>query len=270
MKLGLGSYAVAWSMGVPGYPVANPLDAIGLIRLAAELDLHLVQIADNFPLDILSPAQLDAIWREGQRLGVTIEVGTRGIQPEHLRRYIDIALRMGSQILRVVIDSRDFQPSVGEAAELIQQILPDLEAADVILAIENHDRFTTRGLVELIHTLDSSYAGICLDTVNSFGALEGPEVVVDALGAYVVNLHIKDFRVRRFDHNMGFIIEGTPAGQGMLNVPWLLHRLNMFGRSFNAIIEHWPMLEASVEATTAKEQRWVQESTAYLRMLIPD
>ena len=57
------------------------------------------------------------------------------------------------------------------------------------------------------------YVGICLDTVNSFGSLEGPEVVIETLAPYTVNLHIKDFDIRRTDHNMGFTIFGTPAGR---------------------------------------------------------
>ena len=50
------------------------------------------------------------------------------------------------------------------------------------LAIENHDRFNSTTLVEILERIDSDRVGICLDTVNSFGALEGPEVVLENLG----------------------------------------------------------------------------------------
>ena len=77
-------------------------------------------------------------------------------------------------------------------------------------------------LADIVTSIDSPNVGICLDTVNSFGSLEGPAVVVEALGPYVVNLHVKDFSIRRHDHNMGFTLTGTPAGQGQLDLPWLL------------------------------------------------
>ena len=48
------------------------------------------------------------------------------------------------------------------------------EEAGVVLAIENHDKFSTDELVYMVEELGPSWVGICLDTVNSFGALEGP------------------------------------------------------------------------------------------------
>jgi sugar phosphate isomerase/epimerase len=86
----------------------------------------------------------------------------------------------------------------------------------------------------------------------------------------VVNLHVKEFVVRRASHNMGFTVEGAPAGQGMLDVPWLLGRLRELGKDPNAILEQWTPPEADLAATIAKEDAWAVESIAYLRRLIPD
>jgi sugar phosphate isomerase/epimerase len=170
----------------------------------------------------------------------------------------------------VVVDTKDHHPSPEEVVGLVRAVLPELEAAGIALAIENHDRFKARTFAEIIEAIHSPFAGICLDTVNSFGALEGPEVVVSALAPYVVNLHVKEFIIRRASHSMGFSITGMPAGQGMLDMPWLLDQLNRFGRSYNAIIEQWPAPEAAMEATIAKELDWVRQSVAYLRTVIPD
>jgi sugar phosphate isomerase/epimerase len=269
VKLGIGSYAYAWSIGVPGYPApSQPMDALGLVRRAAHYGVHLVQIADNLPLDALSESALDALLTESDRLGVSIEVGTRGIQPNHLRRYLGIAQRCRSPILRVVVDTRDHHPSPDEVVSLLNPLLPAFESAGVTLAIENHDRFKVRQLVDILYALDSPHVGICLDTVNSFGALEDPARVVGELGPHVVNLHVKDFRVRRVDHNMGFVVEGTPAGQGMLDLPWLLAAL--WGQAFNAILELWPAPEPTADATAAKEDDWVAMSIPYLRQFVVD
>ncbi len=90
------------------------------------------------------------------------------------------------------------------------------EQAGVALAIENHDRFGVAMLVEILQRRNSPATGICLDIVNSFGALEGPKVVVEASAPWTLNLHVKDFVVRRVSHSMGFTVEGRPAGQGQL------------------------------------------------------
>lgn len=269
-RLGVGSYAFAWAIGVPGYMPSQPMHVLAFLQVAARLNVGLVQIADNLPLDELSGDQLDAVAAEAQRLGIAVEVGTRGIAPTRLRAYLQLAQRFGSPIVRTVVDTADHHPEPPEIIETVKAVLPDYESAGVILAIENHDRFKASTLVDIMDRIDSWAVGICLDTVNSFGSLEGPEVVIETLGPYVVNLHVKDFVIRRADHNMGFTLTGTPAGQGMLDVPLLLDRLNGFGREFNAILELWPAPENSIEATIEKEAQWAAESEAYLRQYIKD
>ncbi len=264
-QLGLGTYAYAWAIGVPGYDVERPMDASAFVRRAAELELKLVQIADNLPLHRLSPSALRVLVEEAGRLGIAIEVGTRGIAPDHLRRYLQIAQFCGSPILRVVIDTATQRPRFEEVIDILRGIVPEFEAADVTLAIENHDRFKAQRFVDILDAVQSEHLGICLDTVNSFGSLEGPDIVIDTLGPHVVNLHVKDFEIHRVEHNMGFVIGGAPAGQGMLDIPLLLDRLRRFGRRFNAILELWPAPEATMAETIAKEDAWARQSVRYLR-----
>ena len=270
-RLGLGSYACAWAIGVPGFEQPEaPIDAFELVAFADELGLRVVQIADNIPLHALSADQRRALCDDAARRGISLEVGTRGIQTDHLRQYLAIAQEFGSPILRVVVDTAQHHPSPDEVVDLLRAALPDLQAANITLAIENHDRFKARTLARIVEQVDSPLVGVCLDTVNSFGSLEGPEIVVATLGRFVVNLHVKEFTIRRAPHNMGFVVTGMPAGQGMLDVPWLLDTLKGYGRSFNAIIETWPAPEATMLETVAKELDWVRQSAAYLRTLITD
>jgi 3-oxoisoapionate decarboxylase len=86
----------------------------------------------------------------------------------------------------------------------------------------------------------------------------------------VVNLHIKEFIVKRAGHAMGFEITGRPAGQGMMDVPALLNTLQSHGRTFNAIIETWLPMQITIDETISIEARWVRESAAYLRQFIKD
>ncbi|MBN1400587.1 MAG: TIM barrel protein [Anaerolineae bacterium] len=269
MRLGLGSYACAWAIGVPGFPApAQPMQALDLIERAAQLGLALVQICDNLPLHTLSPKDLDALAHRADALGVRIVLGTRGLVREHLLTYLQLCGRFGGAILRVVIDTSGYQPSLDEIVALLKALTPDLRAAGVCLAIENHDRFRARDLAAILERVASEHVGICLDTVNSFGALEGPELVVGVLAPWVVDLHIKDFALFRAPHNMGFTIEGRPAGQGRLDVPWVLDVLRAHHRSFDAILELWPPPEATLAETIAKEARWAELSVAYLRRYI--
>ncbi len=270
MKLGISSFTYGWAAGIPGYPPARPLTAFDVLDRGTALGVSVVQYGDNLPLHRLPPADLDRLAALAEERGIAVEVGTRGIDPENLRRYLRLATRLGSPFLRVVVDTADAHPTEDEVVEAIRTIIPDFEAADVVLAIENHDRFTVRQLVRILERAGSRCAGICLDVANSFGALEGPEVVVETLAPWAANLHVKDFMVRRFPYGLGFTIEGCPVGQGMLDLPWLLGRMRAHGRDVNAILEQWTPPEPTVEATIAKEAAWAAESVAYLRQFIPD
>jgi len=270
MRLGISSFTYTWAVGVPGHPPERPMDVPGLIDRAQSLGVHVLQIADNLPLHRLSPAQLDGLERLAAELKLALEVGTRGIAPPHLRTYLSLARQLKSPILRVVIDTTDHRPGEDEIVALLREVVPEFEQAGVCLAIENHDRFKARALARVIARVASDCVGICLDTANSLGAQEGPEAVLDALGPLVVNLHVKDIAIFRASHQMGFRVEGRPAGQGQLNVPWLLQVLRDLGRDVNAIVELWTPPEETLTATIAKESAWADASVAYLRTLIPD
>jgi len=270
MRLGLGSYTYTWAVGVPGQLPDTPLTAQGLLDKAASLGVHVVQYADNLPLHKLSADELDNLERCADQYGISIEVGTRGIGAEHLRTYLQLAQRFHSPFLRIVIDTADHHPEPDEVVRALRPLMTEFEQAGVCLAIENHDRFRATVLRQMIEQIDSPFIGICLDTVNSFGALEGPDIVLDALGPYTVNLHVKDFSIRRVSHTMGFVVEGEPAGQGRLNVPWLLDTLRQQGRDPNAILELWTPPESTIAATVAKEDDWAKTSIRYLRALIPN
>lgn len=265
MKLGVGSYTFGWAVGSDAHRPPHALSAADLIDHAAALRVGLVQLCDNLPATTFEPVAIESIAAKATLARVAIQVGTRGSQPMHLRRFIAIAGQLGSNILRLVIDAPGDEPTLETVIQRIATVTDDLSRADVTLAIENHDRFPAARLSRIIETVAHPRVGVCLDTVNSFGALEGPEFVVDRLGPHVVNLHLKDFDVVRPPHLQGFLIEGRPLGRGRLDVPWLLDRLATFGRDPDAIIEQWTPPEADEAATIAKEAAWASQSVAKAR-----
>jgi Xylose isomerase-like TIM barrel. len=271
MKLGIGTYSYAWSIGIPGYLPKKPMDAFSLIKAAQEHNVKLVQIADNLPLHVLTKSERYKIYQLATDSGIELEVGTRGIKPENLKQYLEIAQELHSSILRVIIDSSDHKPEPPEVVDILANFISEFKKADVALAIENHDRFKCRTLISILKALNTPYIGICLDTVNSYGAQESAEHVVEELGPYTINLHIKDYTIERIPSNMGLLVQGTPAGYGMLNVPWLLDQLvNKMDRKFNAILELWMPPEKNIDETILKEHDWVIQSMHYLRDIIPE
>jgi len=270
MDIGIGSYTFPWHIGVGEDHPATPLTPMRLLEKAVSLNVSLVQICDNMPLADMTEDALSQLALCAQNSGLRIEVGTRGIAPEHLRTYLQLAVFFHSPILRIVTDTAESHPDMHEIVARLSSVMADFEGAGVVLALENHDRFTADEFVNIMTCVGSPNIGMCLDTVNSFGALEGPQVVVQTLAPWVRCLHVKDFAITRASHQLGFLIEGRPAGQGRLNLPWVMRELRAAGQTPAAVLELWTPPDASLEATIEKEARWARESIAYLQNLSID
>ncbi|HVI40719.1 MAG TPA: TIM barrel protein [Anaerovoracaceae bacterium] len=267
--LGLSSYSYSYAVGYPGFEPEKPLDAFGLVDKTAGLGLHVLQIADNCPLDKLSSAELADLADYAKLQSVELEVGTRGIEAGHLSSYIGIAQSLGAKILRVAIDTAWHHPDFNEIVYLITQVLPQLADSNIILGIENHDRFKAHIFANILEAVGNPYVGIVLDTVNSFACEENTSQVMDSLAKHTVNFHVKDFKIERVENKMGLLVTGTPAGQGFLDIPQMICRLRKEARGdFSSILELWMAPEANLAETLQKEDRWVKESIAYLKRVL--
>ncbi len=268
MELGIASWSVPWSIGVPGYPQpSSPLGAVGLLEKAVGADTCVVQIADNMPLHELPDSDLDRLREAARARGLRLESGTRSLNPEHLARYIGITHRIGARLLRTVLSGSLCGPEQLTAAETgIRQILPMLDREDVTLALENNEAFSAAEFAILIRRIASPRVGICLDTANSLGRPETLETVVEQLAEHAVVLHAKDYDIRRVDTRMGFSVTGTPAGEGRVNFDWVLTELCRHGRTgISVIVEHWQPFAGTIEETLRIEEEWLVRSVKFLR-----
>jgi sugar phosphate isomerase/epimerase len=267
MKLGVSSYTYTWAVGVPGSMPVKPLSANDLVDKAAASGLMLVQIADNLPLEKMNRNELTILKNYSAGKGVEIEMGGRGLIPEHTVKCLEAARSLNSPILRMVIDGFGYEPDLNSVISVIRDMIPEFKSRKIKLAIENHDRFKSREFEKIIQDVGSEWVGICLDSVNSMGAGEGFEEVSRILLPYTINLHIKDFTIRRVSHKMGIVIEGAPAGKGMLNIRELIKKLDETGHCNSAILELWTPPEPDISHTILKESEWADESIQYLKTI---
>ncbi len=267
MNLGLSSYTYTWAVGVPGSMPAKPLSAKDLADKAFSSGLKLVQIADNLPLEKFTDEELKELCSYAATKNVSIEMGGRGLTPEHTIECLEAAKTLNSPILRMVIDGAGFEPDLQSVIGIIRDLIPEFKSRRIKLAIENHDRFKAKEFENIIQSVGSEWIGICLDSVNSMGAGEGFETVSKVLLPYTINLHIKDFSIRRLSHKMGIVIEGKPAGKGMLNIRELVNQLYYTNSCQSAILELWTPPEFQIEDTLKKEEQWANESINYLKEL---
>jgi sugar phosphate isomerase/epimerase len=234
------------------------------------LGAGVVQFADNLPLHEMEATDLVELRNKADNSGITIEVGTRGIQTDLLLEYLKIAKILGAKIVRTLIFADSGNLTVAEIIPLLNRVLPEYTKENVSLAIENYELYTTSEYRKIVGSVGSDHIGICLDTINNFGTLETPIQVVQQLGEFVVNLHYKDFAIDRIATKMGYRLEGAPAGKGALNAGWLLETINAQGKCKSVIIEQWVPFLDSLESTRKRELEWAQEGAKFLRDTMAD
>jgi sugar phosphate isomerase/epimerase len=268
MKLGISTWSLPWAIGVPGYPrPARSLDAVGLLERALEANAAVVQIADNLPLHKMPLRERDRLYDAARENRLTLEVGTRGLDSEHLRHYVMIAGQLDARFLRTVLSgSLCGAEEMSRAEHNIRQVLPGLRQHGVTLALENNEAFSAAEFAAVIRRIGDPLVGICLDTANSLGRPETLETVVEHLAEHTVMLHAKDYDIRRIDTRMGFSVIGRPAGAGRVDFDWVLRELHKRGRyHISVIVEHWPPFTGTIETTVQAEQEWLTRSVQFLR-----
>lgn len=263
--LGLSTYAYVWRRRREhGW---EPLSLTEILEDAGRHGVGVLQLCDVPELDDPEPGELAGLRARAQTLGVTLEVGTRGVEPTHLDHYLSVAGELGATFCRSMLSSARSTPSLRDAVAQLREIVPAFEERGVVLGLETYEQFATRDLLDVVEQVGSPHLGIVLDPGNSVARLEHPMDVVRACAPHVVNLHVKDFAFTRKEGTIGFTFAGAPLGTGLLDYPSVCDELDRHGRKVNHIVEHWLTRQDDLASTRALETRWVSESLDHLRAL---
>ncbi|NLF02342.1 MAG: TIM barrel protein [Anaerolineales bacterium] len=263
MRLGISTHTYMWSIGFEGARPEAPLTAIGLLKKAHALDVRVVQMGPNLPLDELPSEELQRFLRLATDWDIQIEVGTRGLDPAHLARQVALCQRVGSSLLRTTTETDSEAPAARDLPAILRESLPALAASGVRLGLENA-KIPALQLRNALEQVGSRFVGIVLDPINSLEVPEGWRYVAQTLAPHTMCLHLKDFIIRRAWHSMGFVCEGRPVGKGQLNVHWLLETLSASQHDPSVVIELWTPEQKTLAETIALEQEWAQESVRYM------
>ncbi len=260
--LGLGTYAFFWQHSDRA---PQRLTLADMLRRTHELDAQVFQICDHAPLLDYNAEQLRSLRALALDLGLTLELGTRGISRAHLERYLGLAQSLGVRVLRSMVTSAEHRPTLAEAERLLKGALPAFEAAGVTIALETYEQIRSTDLVALVESCGSPSLGICLDPANSVAALENPIDVIDRCAPYVANLHVKDFAFTRRGGWVGFTLEGVELGTGLLPYEYMIEKVDPDARGVNRIVEHWLTWRDDFDSTCRLENGWNARNLARMR-----
>jgi sugar phosphate isomerase/epimerase len=261
-RIGLSTYAFFWQLSDR---VSNPLDLHQALERTAALDVPVFQICDYGPLEGMDDAELQSVRRTADSLGISLEVGTKGIRPGHLRKFLHIAGILGAPLLRTMLNAPEHTPTADDAVAIFTEVLPEFETAGVKVALETYEQVPTSLIIDVIRRVDSPFLGICSDPANTVAALEQPKDVVEAIAPHVLNMHIKDFAFSRKEGWVGFTYSGSPLGEGLLDYDHMVQTIRPEEKNINQIIEHWLPWQDSEEETIRLEIQWTHQSVNFLR-----
>ncbi len=260
--IGLSTYAFFWQISDRA---DKPLSLGELFARTRDLGGQVFQICDYLPLHTCSDAQLGDLRKCADDLGITLELGTKGIKPEHLANYLRMADLLGVRVIRSMVTAPDHRPTLAEAEALLRLSMPSYEASGVTVALETYEQLSSTELVALVESVGSRSLGICLDPANCVANLEHPIAVIDRCAPYVANLHVKDFAFTRRGGWVGFTLEGAQLGTGLLPYDYMIEKVNPEARGINQIVEHWLTWQDDYEKTSRIENEWNVHNLARMR-----
>jgi 3-oxoisoapionate decarboxylase len=264
MKIGISTYALRWEWEFLD-KLDNPLDLYGMIKKVRDFGAEVLQICDYPLIEKMTLEELHALRKNAEGLGVELELGTQGVHPDHLLKYLRIANAIGSKVLRSMVHDRVNKPSISEAEEWLRTVLPNFEESEVKIALETYEPVKTDDLITIVQSINSQYVGICLDPGNSISELEFPDTVIKNTAQYVTNVHLKDFKFTRREGSIGFYLLGSPVGDGQLNLDYLMETLEKEGKKVNGIIELWLPFTDTIEKTIELQNEWIQKSVVNMK-----
>ncbi len=202
------------------------MDIFDFIRKTAELGL------DGVMINIIYDKNLDPNWgtlgsddtehlekvrKEIEKYNLYAEIDTKGTDPEHLAKVIDVAHKIGADVIRTYICFGEYDPEKLEKAPGdIKQIVQLLKKYRIKLAVENHEEETTDEIIKIIKEVDNYWVGAHCDIGNSMMAWEDPIEAVRKLAPYAFTTHFKDHIIIEEDGE--YKVCGVPAGDGNIDL----------------------------------------------------
>ncbi|MGI6726780.1 MAG: sugar phosphate isomerase/epimerase family protein [Christensenellales bacterium] len=263
MRIGISSWSYPYAIGNKAYDF--PAHPMGLLTLANKAVVHgadVLQVADNLPVHAASHEELLQLRNLARQHHLYLEVGTAGLEPDNLLKYLDIAQMLGAKLVRTLPHAGQDIPNLDVAQQRVDQLLGKFVGAGIVLGIENHDHYPSEWIRKLIDTFKDPFLGVCLDAVNNLGLGESFREVVDTLGPVTVNFHCKDYTIHRKPSMLGFDVEGAIAGEGFLDLE-LAKRV--LPPDISWVLESWMPWQGNIEKTVSMEEEWVIKGLDNLR-----
>ena len=290
IKLGMHTYTLhlsglGESWGFEGaYEFEKSINLMQLMDLAVEWELDGLHIT-NVDLESLDPEYLTEVKAAAEAHGLYLEYNVSFNAPSDPRvnsTVKDALLNgkiMGADLVKFSLDIERPRPLYGTCfhPEVMRQLsdrydefkanIPLMEELGLVTSIENHCDTYADEVIWLIKQLDHSKIGACVDTINSFVVLEGPEECVKKMAPYANCCHFCDNKLVVDPDGTHFI--GVSIGQGDIDCAKVLKILKEKAPLDRITFEvEYEIGDDSIEVAREKEIQACKDSINYLRNVL--
>jgi 3-oxoisoapionate decarboxylase len=247
LDVGLNPYGLTYHLGLQGKGTlrANPngKGLEGFIEIAIELKASVLEIFDPWLAELSDDALRD-LKNRLTKLGMTpvISAGLNMMGP--VESAFRSARLLNAKVIRlglspVLEGSRnawgvkwvELQNAIREG---LAKYAPMAEAEGRVLAIENHQDFSSQELVDYCSEFGPAM-GITIDTGNTFPVGEAPMDFVRRVAPFVRHVHLKDYRVQFTDE--GYRLIRCAIGDGAVPLKDMLAEIGKHHSHMNAVLE---------------------------------
>lgn len=185
-----------------------------------------------------------------------------------LQQWFQLAQRVRVPLLRVFggATKADISPQPTEqeveqrAIAFLRQIAEQAEKANVTVALETHDAFSSAKKVgTILKAVNSKFVGALWDSHHPYRVGESAEEVVSYLDGFIVHVHVKDAIRVAPDSNDWKL---TLVGEGEVPVKEQLHYLQQRGYDGYVSVEwekKWHPEIAEPEIALPEHMRWLEQ-----------
>lgn len=286
MKLGLHTYTLhLWGLGqnwgIQAEPRPKDITLMQLMDLAVDWGLDGLHIT-GADLETKDDVRLEEVAQAARDHGLYLEYNF-SLNEEFDPRLNDtfehaayIAHKLGADLAKVSLDIRRERPLYGscfhptvmrqlaDIYDVIIAALPVIEKYGIKFALENHTETYADEVLWLIDKVNHPLIQCCVDTVNSFGVLEGPEEAVGKLAPRAICNHFCDHKLSRDQYGARF--HGVAIGDGDIDCQRVVDLIRRVSPTDRITFEiEWDMEDDTLEEAKQKQMEACIKSIKYCR-----
>lgn len=237
-QIGLSTSAFGYSMGVVGKNTdrksPNPWTLDEFVEFADKHGLGGVEAPLMRFVPNLEASRLETLGQMLSDREVFFLMDAEGtLDVEEIKKLIPLAKKFSSPIIRIKTSNilecarkkfvRPWTEHVEHCISVLRELAPKLREASLRIAVENHQDLDSNDLLKIVESVGPDVVGVNFDIGNAFSVCENPFNFAEKLGKYIINIHLKDYKL--FKSEEGFRLVRCSLGEGSVDFRTILPEL---------------------------------------------